>query len=281
MTVIETATHLADAQTATFGVTGRPAVSQRDVPPALAVVIPVNDEADNLAPLLDEVHAALPDAIVFEVIVVDDGSADATPRQLAELGRLYPRLRALRHRANAGQSTALATGVRAARAPLVVTLDGDGQNDPRDIAVLLQRWEREADGRAPLLLVGWRTTRRDTWLRRLSSRIANAVRGRLLGDRTPDTGCGLKLFERSTFMALPYFDHMHRFLPALVLRMGGRVVSVPVGHRPRLRGRSHYGVMNRLAVGLVDLLGVLWLRRRSRVPTVECLTSTREVGDAQ
>ena len=246
------------------------------VPPQLAVVVPVHNEADNIGPLVAEIHAALADLVTFEVIVVDDGSDDATPRQLAALAGRYPRLRALRHRTSAGQSTALVTAVRAAVAGLVVTLDGDGQNDPADIPELLKRWRVESGaledaGPQPLLMTGWRTRRRDTGLRRLSSRIANAVRGNLLGDRTPDTGCGLKLFERATFLALPYFDHMHRFLPALVIRMGGHVVSVPVRHRPRVHGRSHYGVLNRLGVGLVDLAGVMWLRRRAQTPRVDSI----------
>jgi dolichol-phosphate mannosyltransferase len=244
------------------------------VPPQLAVVIPVHNEADNIGPLIAEIHAALADVTTFEVIAVDDGSDDETPRQLAALVGRYPRLRALRHRTNVGQSTAIVTAVRAATAGLVATLDGDGQNNPADIPELLKRWALEAgalgsNAAQPLLLTGWRTERRDTGLRRLSSRIANAVRGSLLGDRTPDTGCGLKLFQRSTFLAMPYFDHMHRFLPALVIRMGGRVVSVPVRHRPRIRGRSHYGVLNRLGVGLVDLAGVMWLRRRAKVTGVD------------
>jgi dolichol-phosphate mannosyltransferase len=246
------------------------------VPPALSVVVPVHDEADNVGPLIDEIRAALEGLAPFEVVVVDDGSDDATPRRLAALRARHPWLRALRHTCNAGQSTALATAVRAARAPLIVTLDGDGQNDPADIPGLLRRWRLESAGPGPLLLVGWRTRRRDTRLRRLSSRVANAVRGRLLGDRTPDTGCGLKLFDRATFLALPYFDHMHRFLPALVLRHGGRVVSVPVQHRPRQRGRSHYGVLDRLGVGLVDLAGVMWLRRRARVPAIEPIEPAEE-----
>jgi dolichol-phosphate mannosyltransferase len=155
---------------------------------------------------------------------------------------------------------------------LVVTLDGDGQNDPADIPELLQRWQAEslaAPGGQPLLLAGWRQQRRDHGLRRLSSRMANGFRASMLGDGTPDTGCGLKMFERELFLRLPHFDHMHRFLPALVLREGGRVISVPVNHRPRLRGRSHYGVWNRLWVGLVDVLGVMWLRRRIRLSPVE------------
>jgi dolichol-phosphate mannosyltransferase len=169
--------------------------------------------------------------------------------------------------------------VRAARGTLVATLDGDGQNDPADIPALLARWESEGGGAdGPLLLAGWRATRNDTWLRRLSSRVANGVRGRLLGDGTPDTGCGLKLFAREDFLALPYFDHMHRFLPALVVRQGGRVVSVPVRHRPRTRGQSHYGVWNRLWVGIVDLAGVMWLRRRTRLAGHETLADRRLPG---
>jgi dolichol-phosphate mannosyltransferase len=155
--------------------------------------------------------------------------------------------------------------VHAARGRLVATLDGDGQNDPADIPRLLARHAAEGGGDA-LLVAGHRTNRRDTAVTRLSSRIANSVRGALLRDHTPDTGCGLKLFPRDLFLRLPYFDHMHRFLPALVIRAGGRVVSEPVGHRARTRGRSHYGVWNRLWVGIVDLLGVLWLIRRARTP---------------
>jgi glycosyltransferase involved in cell wall biosynthesis len=243
----------------------------RAVPaPDLSVVVPVHNEAGNLESLVEEIHAALDGHPAFEVVYVDDASDDDTPRRLGELGRRYPRLRVLRHRVNCGQSTAIATGVRRAHGRLVATLDGDGQNDPADLPVLLQRWDLEAGaGPDPLLLAGWRSQRRDTWLRRVSSRIANGVRSRLLGDATPDTGCGLKLFEREAYLALPFFDHMHRFLPALFLRAGGRVVSVPVRHRPRLRGSSHYGVWNRLWVGIVDLFGVAWLRRRIRLTAVD------------
>ena len=239
--------------------------------PALTVVVPVHDEAENIAPLVDEIERALDGWIEYEIVYVDDASRDATPQVLADVARRQSRLRVLRHVSNCGQSTAIATGVRHARAPLVATLDGDGQNDPADIALLWQRWqtERAAGDTAPLLLAGWRVQRRDTALRRLSSRVANGVRAKLLGDATPDTGCGLKLFERDTFLQLPYFDHMHRFLPALMLRQGGRVISVPVRHRPRTLGRSHYGVWNRLWVGLVDLLGVSWLRRRVRLAVVQ------------
>jgi dolichol-phosphate mannosyltransferase len=236
------------------------------------VVIPAHNEVDNVGLLAEEIHAALDGRIDFEILFVDDASTDDTLLRLLALARRCPRVRLLRHRANAGQSTALLSGVRHARGALVATLDGDGQNDPADIPSLLERWEdeRRGDGSgAPLLLAGWRASRRDTWVRRLSSRIANGVRRRVVGDGTADTGCGLKLFLRTDFLALPYFDHMHRFLPALFLRHGGRVVSVPVNHRQRLHGQSHYGIANRLFVGIVDMAGVLWLRRRTRLTAVE------------
>ncbi|MGH8618007.1 MAG: glycosyltransferase family 2 protein [Burkholderiales bacterium] len=236
---------------------------------ALAVVVPVHNETENLAPLIGEIHAALEGRIDFEIVYVDDGSSDETPQLLAALAAKHPRLRVFRHLNNCGQSTAVRTGVRQALAPLVATLDGDGQNDPVDIPALLEKYrsERSLDPR-PLLIAGQRAKRRDTTIRRLSSRIANGVRAWLLNDATPDTGCGLKLFAREDFLALPFFDHLHRFLPALFIREGGRVVSVPVNHRPRERGQSHYGVWNRLWVGIVDIAGVLWLKRRGKVPVV-------------
>jgi len=239
------------------------------------VVVPVHNEADNVEGLIEEIHAALQGQESFEVVFIDDASDDDTAQRLTRLVRRLPRLRVLRHRRNCGQSTAIATGVRHARGHLVATLDGDGQNDPADLPALLARWDGEsAAGPQPLLLAGWRAQRRDTWLRRISSRVANGVRSRLLADATPDTGCGLKLFEREAFLALPFFDHMHRFLPALFVRAGGRVVSVPVRHRPRLLGRSHYGVWNRLWVGIVDLIGVSWLRRRMVLTAVDEIASS-------
>lgn len=231
------------------------------------MVIPAHNEAENVGPLVGEIGAALDGRTEYEVVLVDDGSTDAMPERAAEVARAFPRLRVVRHPVSRGQSFAIVTGVRAARAPWIATLDGDGQNDPADIPKLLAARDGAAlaGGGGPLLLAGYRRRRRDSWLKRFSSRVANAVRGRLLGDRTPDTGCGLKLFEREAFLSLPQFDHMHRFLPALFLRAGGRVVSVDVGHRPRERGRSHYGMFNRLWIGVVDLFGVWWLiRRRER-----------------
>ncbi|CAK0781262.1 Dolichol-phosphate mannosyltransferase [Gammaproteobacteria bacterium] len=236
--------------------------------PEVSVVVPVRNEQDNIVSLIDEVHAALEGVMDFEVVYVDDGSDDATPARLAETAIRCPRLRVLRHRHSCGQSTALVTGIRAARGRYVATLDGDGQNDPADILALLAV-ARADYGPGPLLVAGWRAHRHDTWFRRLSSRVANAVRGRLLKDYTPDTGCGLKVFSRTVFLELPYFDHMHRFLPALFLRVGGRVQSVPVNHRPRTCGTSKYGLSNRLWVGIVDLFGVRWLQARARIAEVE------------
>jgi dolichol-phosphate mannosyltransferase len=233
----------------------------------LSVVVPVHNEAENVGPLIGEIGTALDGVVDYEVVYVDDGSSDATRERLAEAGKGFPRLRVLRHRQQSGQSTALWTGVRHARAPWIATLDGDGQNDPADIPKLLSL-ALDPDLKLDLV-AGHRVTRRDSVVQRLASRIANGVRSRMLHDDTPDTGCGLKLFSREVFLALPYFDHMHRFLPALVLRGGGRVRSVPVNHRPRQRGRSHYGINNRLWVGLVDLVGVMWLRRRTRLTEVD------------
>jgi len=233
----------------------------------LSLVIPVFDEQDNVQPLLDEVRAALDGRFDYEVIFVDDGSRDATLARLTALKADCPRLRVLHHRHNAGQSAALLSGLRAARAPWVATLDGDGQNDPADIPAL---YEVALADDGLWLVGGWRRRRRDTWLKRLSSRVANRVRAALLGDATPDSGCGLKLLRREAVLQLPRFDHMHRFLPALVLREGGAVRSVPVNHRPRARGASKYGLFNRLWIGIVDLLGVMWLRRRGlRVDVTE------------
>ena len=231
----------------------------------LSVVIPVKDEADSIAALTDEICGALEDLAKYEIIYVDDGSADATAAEILRVQHRIPQVRLLRHTENCGQSAAIRTGVRAARGLWIATLDGDGQNDPSDLRGLWQI-AQGAPVDQPLLITGHRENRRDNWSKRWASCIANAIRRRLLGDDTPDTGCGLKLFPRSLFLDLPFFNHMHRFLPALVLREGGVVRSRPVNHRPRLSGRSKYGVIDRLLVGIVDLFGVMWLQRRTARP---------------
>jgi dolichol-phosphate mannosyltransferase len=232
--------------------------------PEVSVVVPVCNEADNVLPLAQEIVAALRGRLPFEMIFVDDGSSDATAQRIREARTSgLSEMRLLRHSGRSGQSAAVHSGVRAARAQWIATLDGDGQNDPADLPRLIAA-RGDAANEGVMLFMGNRVTRRDTWLRRLSSRIANGVRAGLLGDGTPDTGCGIKLFHRETFLSLPAFDHMHRFLPALFQRAGSRVISVPVNHRERTRGRSKYGVHNRLWVGIVDLFGVMWLKARSR-----------------
>ena len=232
----------------------------------LSVVIPARNEAPNVAPLVAEIRAALDGVVAYEIVYVDDGSSDDTAAAIRAARWDGAPLRLVRHAASCGQSAAVRSGVVAARAPWVATLDADGQNDPADIRKL---WELARTARADdkLLLAGFRQKRRDTAVKRLSSRIANAVRGSMLKDRTPDTGCGLKLLRRDLYLALPFFDHNHRFLPALVLREGGSVQSVAVNHRPRQRGISNYGLFDRLWVGIVDLFGVMWLQHRAKVPT--------------
>ncbi len=243
------------------------------------MVIPVRNEAPNVAPLVAELRAALEGRCEFEIIYVDDGSADGTAAAVAALARSWPRLRLLRHARSYGQSAATLSGVRAARGHFIATLDGDGQNDPADIPRLFEM--AHAAPRTPALLIaGLRLKRRDTAAKRLASRIANGVRARLLGDATVDTGCGLKVLRREAFLELPFFDHFHRFLPALVLRQGGRVVSVPVNHRPRAGGRSNYGVLDRLWVGIVDLVGVMWLQRRGVRPELVADEPTAEAESA-
>lgn len=227
---------------------------------ALSVVVPVRNEQDNIAPLVQEIMSALA-GMQYEIIYVDDGSTDATLERLKSLQALHG-VRIICHAKSCGQSTAVRSGVLAASHDWVATLDGDGQNNPHDIPKLLAALEPGVE------LVGGnrRQSRQDGPVKRLSSVIANGVRSRLLRDDTPDTGCGLKLFQRSAFLDLPYFDHMHRFLPALIKRRGGRVVSVHVGHRKREHGASNYGTLDRLLVGIVDLAGVAWLQRRAKLP---------------
>ena len=228
--------------------------------PPLSVVVPVKDEAGNVGPLAREIAAALAGES-HEILFVDDGSTDGTAAALAALKSELPQLRVLRHDRNLGQSRSIRSGVLAARGDIIVTLDGDGQNDPADIPKLLAMLR--ADSQAAMVS-GVRVKRKDSVSRRLASKLGNGFRSMLLGDGATDTGCGLKVFRRSVFLELPYFDHFHRFLIALVQREGWKVTFVPVNHRPRLTGTSKYTNLGRLLVSMQDLLGVRWLQRRHR-----------------
>ena len=234
----------------------------------VSVVVPVKDEAQNVAPLVREIAAAMAREPGHEIIFVDDGSSDGTAQALADLKAEVPALRVLRHARNLGQSRGIRSGVRAARGDIIVTLDGDGQNDPADIPALLELLRRDP---ALGLVSGVRVKRKDTASRRFASRVGNKLRNQLLKDGAIDTGCGLKAFRTAAFLDLPYFDHIHRFLIALVLRDGWKVAYVPVNHRARLTGRSKYTNFGRLLVSVGDILGVRWLQRRhgGRVETEE------------
>lgn len=238
---------------------------------AVSVVVPVKNEAENIAALVAEITTVLRGRESFEIVYVDDGSTDDTLARLKALKADVPELRAVRHGSNCGQSAGLRTGVAFARGDLIVTLDGDGQNDPADIPALLARYREASAGAsgAPAvgLVAGQRVKRQDSLAKRFASRFANRVRRWALDDATEDTGCGLKLVPKAVFERLPYFDHMHRFLPALVQREGFAVAFVRVNHRPRRHGRSKYGVLDRALVSVSDLLGVMWLKRRAKRPS--------------
>ncbi len=236
--------------------------------PRFAVVAPMKNEAGAAPGLAAEIEAACAPIGPFEAIFVDDGSDDATPVTLARLRRAHPWLRTLRHAESCGQSAAVATGVRAARAPLICTIDGDGQNPPAEIPKLLAPLLAAGADAAPSIVCGVRRDRRDVAARRFASRAANAIRRALLRDGTPDTGCGLKAFPREAFLRLPFFDHMHRYLPSLFLREGWAVAHVDVDHRARESGRTKYTNLDRAMVGALDLVGVWWLLRRRKPPVV-------------
>lgn len=228
----------------------------------ISVIVPVLNEEDNVAPLVAEIAQAAKTLPISEIIFVDDGSTDRTAEYLRNLKATYPALRNISHSHRSGQSAALWTGVKAAGNDLIVTLDGDGQNDPTDIGKLYDLYTKYQHDYQKVMVAGERQKRNDNWIRRFSSRLANRIRSGLLKDNTRDTGCSLKLFRRKDYMALPYFDHMHRFLPALMMRDHVRVLHAQVSHRPRTRGVSKYGTLDRLAVGISDLWGVWWLMKR-------------------
>jgi dolichol-phosphate mannosyltransferase len=239
--------------------------SQAGATPAVSIVVPVRNEAGNIAPLIAEIAAALAARRTFEIVYVDDGSTDGTAAELSAQMAQHAWLRQINHKMSCGQSAAIRTGVLAARAPIVVTLDGDGQNDPAFIPALIEALEKGAPRLA--LVAGQRLGRKDTPFKKFQSRVANGVRAAVLRDGTRDTGCGLKAFRRDAFLALPYFDALHRFLPALIRREGYEIGYVDVVDRPRRAGVSNYGMWDRLWIGILDLAGVWWLvRRRRRVP---------------
>ncbi|WP_425909322.1 glycosyltransferase family 2 protein [Nitrobacter sp. TKz-YC02] len=230
--------------------------------PTISIVVPVRNEADNIAPLIDEISAALDGRWDYEIVYVDDGSADATAQRLATIMAQRKNVRQIRHEKSSGQSAAVRTGVRAARGSIVVTLDGDGQNNPEFLPELIMAIEK-GEGRIGLA-AGQRVGRKDTGFKKFQSRVANKVRSRVLSDGTRDTGCGLKAFRREVFLSLPYFDGLHRFLPALVRREGYDITYVDVIDRQRRSGVSNYGFFDRLWIGIIDLAGVWWLIRRKK-----------------
>jgi dolichol-phosphate mannosyltransferase len=234
--------------------------------PVVSIVVPVRNEQDNIAPLIAEIAKALDGRWVYEIIYVNDGSTDATAERLSAEMQVRKNLRQIRHAASSGQSAAVRTGVRAARGRIVATLDGDGQNNPAFLPELLAAVEK--GGERIGLAAGQRVGRKDTGFKKLQSRVANGVRNAILRDGTRDTGCGLKAFRREVFLALPYFDGLHRFLPALVRREGFDVAYVDVIDRPRHSGVSNYGFFDRLWIGIMDLAGVWWLIRRKRTTPV-------------
>ena len=235
----------------------------------VSVVVPAKDERDNLAPLIGEIDAALAGKYSYELIYVDDGSEDDSYALLCGLKAQFPALQVVRHARAVGQSMAVLSGVRHGRGDWLVVLDGDGQNDPADIPAMLEEARRRfASDKHQVGLIGHRVNRRDDWVKRLSSKLANGFRDLLLRDGIPDTGCGLKVVRRDWYLRLPGFNHMHRYIPTLLQSQGGIMLVHAVNHRPRMAGKSNYGVWNRLWVGLVDVLGVWWLKRRAKVVVI-------------
>ena len=231
----------------------------------VSIVIPAKNEADNVEPLISEIMTALDGVAEFEIVYVDDGSTDKTHAELLRLidsGNTH--IRPVRHRFSVGQSTAIMTGIQVARGELIVTMDADGQNDPADIPELLAA-ARKFPAATDFCIAGYRKNRKDTAWKRFQSKVANNIRRRILNDGTPDTGCGLKVVPKATFLKLPYFDHIHRFIPALVQRINGEIVVVEVNHRDRQAGVSKYNMLGRLGVGIVDMFGVMWLQHRVKI----------------
>ncbi len=229
---------------------------------AVSIVVPVRNEAENILPLIEEIRAALESRWDYEIVYVNDGSTDATAERLAEARARWPNVRQLKHAVSSGQSAAVRSGVRAANGVIVATLDGDGQNNPAFLPQLIAAIEK--GGERVGLAAGQRVGRKDTGFKKFQSRAANAIRNAILHDGTRDTGCGLKAFRREVFLMMPYFDGLHRFLPALMRREGYEIAYVDVVDRPRRSGVSNYGFFDRLWIGILDLFGVWWLIRRKR-----------------
>lgn len=237
----------------------------------ISIIIPAFNEQDNLAALAADIHTTLPQA---EIIIVDDCSTDDTQRIASQLLTHYPSIKYIRHAKRSGQSCAVCSGIKHASYEVIATIDGDGQNPPREILKLLHAYTTHSSP-ASVLFAGHRQQRKDTWVKRFSSHIANKVRITLLKDDCPDTGCGLKLFHKTAFLSLPQFNHMHRFLPALFKRNGMVITNVPILHKERQHGESKYNTWGRLKVGIVDLLGVAWLARRPCNPILSVTASTK------
>jgi len=243
--------------------------------PEISVVIPVYNESGNIKDLVLSTYSVMRGLVAeHEILIVDDGSDDDSLSVLSDLQKKVETLRVLSHQSNCGQSTSLYNGVHAAEGSIIVTLDGDGQNDPSDIPNMISAFQKNI-ARNVQMVVGHRIRRNDNAVRKISSYIANSIRQFLLKDNTPDTGCGLKVFSKDVFLSLPFFDHMHRFLPALVQRQGWKVISEPVHSLPRKYGVSKYGVWNRLWVGIVDLFGVIWLKKRFKKANVNEISGER------
>lgn len=244
-----------------------------------SIVIALHNEEDNVEPVTAELRAVVDGRLDYEIVWVDDGSSDGTAARLQDVCRGWRQARMLRHAERSGKSAALRSGIRAARAPWIITLDGDGQNDPTDILVLVEALEDAPDGVD--LVAGLRRRRADRLVKKVSSKVANAVRRKILGDGIRDSVCGLKVIRRDAYLELPYFDHMHRFFPALIQRRGGKVIARDVEDRERLHGASKYGFHNRFWVGIVDLLGVLWLQRRATMAAADEIEVERAVAAAE
>ncbi len=228
---------------------------------ALSIVIPVFNEAENIKQLIEEVMQACASIEQLELIIVDDTSTDNTWDVLKKINQNTPILRLIQHKNNTGQTAAIVTGIKTATHDIIATLDGDGQNDPNDIIKMLDIWQQQSS--TNYVIVGHRTTRKDSLHKRISSKIVNRIHNVLFKDGCRDTGCGIKIFKRSDFLKLPHFDNIHRFLPALFTSIQVQSINVPVNHRPRTKGQSKYGFFDRFSAWIIDIFGIIWLKRRS------------------